>query len=121
MHNNKLLPCPFCGGEVRTYQSRYKKNGVEGRNWFAICNNCKINYPATLDKIAKTEDEAIKLWNTRKPMEQIIEQLEKRCASFDCRLCRHYGDGTGMCNEDCTDAFVQDMFDIIKKEGVYSE
>ena len=66
MESNKLLPCPFCGGEVGW------KNGS------ITCDRCdlKFRYFST----GLTE----KRWNTRKPMERIVEQLEEeRKYSFE--------------------------------------
>lgn len=69
MSETKLKPCPFCGGEAR----------IEHLPWCfdsaVICNNC----------YARITDEpllAIKAWNTRKPMDNIVSELEKESDFF---------------------------------------
>lgn len=67
MSETKLLNCPFCGGEAKT-------SFVFGRAGI-VCTNCDANIRMYLD--ASTED-AIKAWNTRKPVEDVLERLEKK-------------------------------------------
>ena len=71
MSEIKLLPCPFCG---RKAELRYNKDGFV----YILCANdgCYARTDGCLN-----ENEASRLWNTRKPMERIIERLEeeKRC------------------------------------------
>lgn len=58
---SELKRCPCCGGEA-TLCNYY----------FVQCKKCGIS---TLTFI--TKEEAIKAWNTRKPMENIAERLEE--------------------------------------------
>lgn len=52
--NEKLNPCPFCGGEaILATKNMY---GIS----FIFCNHCGIEQPSY-----KTEEEAINAWNTR--------------------------------------------------------
>lgn len=103
---NKLLPCPFCGGEAKYIED---KDFFVSR--FVTCTKCGIETRRNYLR----KDLAINAWNTRKPMERIIERLEERRAVFDCRVCRHFDKGDGSeCNEDCTDALIDDLFDIVK-------
>lgn len=72
MQNDKLLPCPFCGGEAIKVPF----------TWACISDECTIE--CTMCGARTTvlhEEDAIKQWNTRKPMERIVEQLEnhKNC------------------------------------------
>lgn len=73
MSETKLLPCPFCGGEADLvkYIGKLdcKKFAVECRNIECPTLPCTEWY---LDK-----EEAIKAWNTRKPMDDIVARLEK--------------------------------------------
>lgn len=75
MSDTKLFPCPFCGGEAEFIMTGYV--GIFGsmfnscQDGYVICKQCGIKQP-TLSKI-----DAIKSWNTRKPMERIVEQLER--------------------------------------------
>lgn len=58
MSEIKLLPCPFCGGEALECKTK------------VICSKC------TCTVYGRNIDIARKLWNTRKPLERIIEKLE---------------------------------------------
>lgn len=68
MSDKKLLPCPFCGGEARF--------STEDGNWI----NCK-SCGAETDYFEQRE-EAIKAWNTRVPMQKIVERLEEEVNSW---------------------------------------
>ena len=63
----KLLPCPFCGGEAKLSKS--------GSYAVVSCLNSSCNGNACCYKYDSPQ-EAIEHWNTRKPMERIIEKLE---------------------------------------------
>lgn len=61
---DKLLNCPFCGGEAETeWHHGY---------WGVRCQSCYVE--VTADGM----NDAIEVWNTRKPMDRIVEQLERR-------------------------------------------
>ena len=60
---NKLLPCPFCGGEAEW--------GHKDKNWIR-CKKCSCE-----SLYYENKDDAIKFWNTRKPIERIVERLEE--------------------------------------------
>ena len=57
---DKLKPCPFCGGEVGWKSGRI------------VCDKCDLNFKYHNSSFELTN----KAWNTRKPMERIMEQLE---------------------------------------------
>lgn len=65
---SKLKPCPFCGGEAAIYN--YEKM-LTGQYKMVECKKCHC----TSEKFKKVED-AIAAWNTRKPIQTIVEQLE---------------------------------------------
>lgn len=44
---------------------------------YVQCNYCKAS-----TKLYFTEKEAIKAWNTRKPMERILERLEEKAKEY---------------------------------------
>ena len=74
---SKLKPCPFCGGEAAIYN--YEKM-LTGQYKMVECKKCHC----TSEKFKKVED-AIAAWNTRKPMENIVKQLENHIRY--CELC----------------------------------
>ena len=75
MNDKKLLPCPFCGGEAFF--------ATEGGNWIA-CKLCG----AETDYFERAK-EAINAWNTRKPMERIVERLEQQAEQYHRREKEH--------------------------------
>ena len=71
--SDKLLPCPFCGGEAYKYRSGFQFSLCE-----IICKDCGCR----TERMAV--EDAIAAWNTRKPMERIVERLEElREAEYD--------------------------------------
>lgn len=53
-------------------------------------------------------------------VEKVVAELEKRRSSFGCESCKHFYNGKDKCNEDCTDALIDDLFDIVKR-AVWNE
>ena len=66
MSETKLLPCPFCGGEAEL-----DCDNIFG-NWFVRCTKCFCKTPKHA-----TEFFAKVCWNTRKPVERILERLKE--------------------------------------------
>lgn len=63
--SDKLLPCPFCKEELEIVgNGHYYAHKINGCILKHLCFECD-------------DVEAIKLWNTRKPMERIEERLEE--------------------------------------------
>lgn len=60
---DKLKQCPFCGGEADTEWHH---------GYFGV--RCKSCYA---EVTADGMNDAIELWNTRKSMDRIVEQLEE--------------------------------------------
>lgn len=50
--------------------------------------------------------------------DKVVEQIEHRRASFDCKLCKYNDDEKTICNEDCSDALIDDLIKIVKEGGV---
>lgn len=68
---DRLKPCPFCGGDnVGIWENRAPAS--KDFRYSANCYDCHISLG-----FEKTKEEAIEKWNTRKPMDRIVERLEK--------------------------------------------
>ena len=72
MSEIKLLPCPFCGGETKVSNL--------GFNQYLI--SCKDCWAETIPTTG-LENTIIK-WNTRKPMQEIVERLEEMKPDIEC-------------------------------------
>lgn len=66
---DRLKPCPFCGGEAG-YTNAQLPNGTEV--YYIECLECGAS-----SAVYGTAEKACREWNTRKPMDRIVEQLEK--------------------------------------------
>lgn len=51
-------------------------------------------------------------------VDKVIEQMEQREANFDCRSCKHNDGENTICSEDCSDALIDDLLEIVKGGGV---
>lgn len=82
--SDKLLMCPFCGGEAEFYSYEAERDiydsdtlGYVDTEYFTkygvSCTGCNC-----LMAEYYSEEEVIKAWNTRKPMEMIVERLEEK-------------------------------------------
>ena len=86
MQNDKRLPCPFCAGEARVVYAIHDYN-----MWGVYCDDCGANVETNEVAEADTAENAVRLWNTRKSMERIVEQLEGKIKeltdiSSQCKL-----------------------------------
>lgn len=70
MSEIKLLKCPFCGGEAKVL--RFPKCE---RKYVVICENEECM--ASVGVYSLTKEASIDKWNTRKPMQEIVEKLEE--------------------------------------------
>ena len=85
----ELKPCPFCGGEAKYM------NITEGIfiSRFVTCTKCGIETKRNYFR----RGEAIKAWNTRKPMEAVVAELNETGRKFcenvgcskECENCEH--------------------------------
>lgn len=69
MQNDKLLPCPFCGGKAEW--------GTVLKTWI-VCTSCGFETP-----YSKDTENTVRLWNIRKPMERIVETLKSELILAD--------------------------------------
>lgn len=51
-------------------------------------------------------------------VDKVVEQIEHRRANFDCKLCKYNDDEKTICSEDCSDALIDDLLEIVKGGGV---
>ena len=61
---SELKKCPFCGGEAEI--------SLLLGNYGVTCTHCM---GAIFPGVGVTVEDAIKAWNTRKPMQNIVERL----------------------------------------------
>jgi Lar family restriction alleviation protein len=117
--NKELKPCPFCGGEATLYdyeESRdiYDKEtlGYVDTEYFTKYGvDCEFCGCIVADR--NSEAEAIEAWNTRKPIDNIVEQLEKSSWWTPPTY-----DEDGYCNDDSEDVVELDTaIEIVKGGG----
>ena len=104
---DKLKRCPLCGGEARFFQMGITKNIRLG---YVKCTECGLR----LEQENCTEDFATAQWNTRKPMDRIVERLEKLRTCDDFGTCNHCQ--YRWCSMELLSA--DDAIKIVKEEGV---
>ena len=65
---SKLMPCPFCGGEVRIVDFGHKLTRPSHNHPYSVyCGYCELLYGYDVDYggIFDTEEEAAEYWNGR--------------------------------------------------------
>ena len=72
----KLKPCPFCGHEVKVggpedWKPTFYDPDSGGEPYYFYCE-CGLNFWTNCYEY----EDAVKTWNTRKPMDKVVEQLE---------------------------------------------
>jgi hypothetical protein len=78
MVSDKLLTCAICDSEVYMGTEDYNDEVVN----VIECNCCGLKFYGSNDLITKRE--LIKEWNTRKPIERIVKQLEQKDDDCGC-------------------------------------
>ena len=66
---NSLLNCPFCDGEAKLFSNG---GGIDICYHWIYCKECGCKQPPSIHKEA-----VINAWNTRKPVDDVVEALEK--------------------------------------------
>jgi Lar family restriction alleviation protein len=88
MSELKLLPCPFCGGEDIGYSVKTTGRWERKYHVAMYCKDCNCygkrvlvtpteNTRYDVERNEEYKKLAIKDWNTRKPMANIVEKLEE--------------------------------------------
>lgn len=103
---DKLKPCPFCGGEARVNE-RYRGGTANRKMYWISCSACGISQQHDNTSGYRYQSKAIDRWNTRKPIDKVIEQLEKASCYIE--------DGCGHAGHL---VFTDDAIEIVKKGGV---
>ena len=97
----QLKKCPFCGGEAYEYRS-----GLQFSLCEIVCKDCGCR----TERMAVAD--AYAAWNTRKPMERIVERLEDNSTWTDPTY-----DMDGYSNEDETEVInLQTAIQIVREE-----
>ena len=74
---SELKCCPFCGGEAEVAYSNDNHKQPYIRCKFGVMENPKCPASNMYQWQFRSLDEAIKSWNTRTPMANIVEKLEE--------------------------------------------
>ena len=104
MNDKRLLPCPFCGGRIvrNIMRASYEHDRTE----------CLLKGHVIPEKY-------FPLWNTRKPMERIVERLDSECKKH-CDATRTYigsdENDLGLRHLSKANAFCK-AIEIVKDEG----
>ena len=74
--NKELKPCPFCGGEavinvIEPHEHVVVNLPPYPGGAFIECTGCACAMSG------QSEEEVIEAWNTRKPMDKVVERLEE--------------------------------------------
>lgn len=68
---DRLREYPFCGGEAVIIEANRPYGPI---TYFVTCVDCGIETA----RISRTKEKVIEIWNTRNPMDRIVEPLEER-------------------------------------------
>lgn len=72
MNEQKLLPCPFCGGEAFIWQTN-KATYIQCEKWNTSDDNGHL-----VQVSAKTRDEAVAKWQGRFVMREALKEARNR-------------------------------------------
>lgn len=113
---DKLKPCPFCGKEATTSEEEYIKGRIKklprGVGWIG-CQRCRVFMDYVHGDRGKRL--AIEAWNTRKPIDKVVKQLEELQELGHRNEC---AGGEAACPvTNCEEHYIQLVIEIIKKGG----
>ena len=67
----ELRKCPFCGGEAEVVKAHSNASEFP---YVVVCKNDLCN--ASVGRFSASREKAIEAWNTRKPIEAVVAELE---------------------------------------------
>lgn len=89
---NKLLPCPFCGGEAKLWSHHYEEEDLT--LWQVRCNRDLLGKKCYMNDsfvTFGTEEEAIESWNRRVERTCVMEKVflyDDECVEgIECSEC----------------------------------
>ena len=95
---SELLNCPFCGGEIKqmfmneeTFTDCVWDESIGNVSTWFKCYKCDSEF--FHDEPIDTPEKQAEWWNTRIPMQNIVEQLEKELQLFAYGFCEEYFSG----------------------------
>ena len=103
---SELKRCPICDKEVEITKDNLMDFHV------IECNICKILM------YSRNKEELINKWNTRKPMDRIVERLEHLLKNFG-EHCENQGEECT--HKSCSDCVLSHGIEIVKEEGGMNE
>ena len=128
MSTDIIKRCPICNEEVKlmflnceTFEDNVWDESIGNvATWFK-CYGCDSEF--FHDEPIDTPEKQIEWWNTRKPLERIVERLEERTEYF--KDCTKYGNETEEQEERSYSTMmmyevaclVDDLIEIVKEEG----
>lgn len=83
MSDERIKPCPFCGGEAEIKWVPWTEIGKSSGAYVLNVNHSPQCFIRNADGLIdgrmtdSCKERIIATWNTRKPMERIVERLEK--------------------------------------------
>ena len=78
--SKELKCCPFCGGEARLCSFHSQTIETYEEYWVKCKNDC------CQTKNFRLKEKAIEQWNTRKPIDRIVAELEQYATSPICKM-----------------------------------
>ena len=115
MSEIKLLPCPFCDGEAEIITEK-SRVGQVGRVECVKCS-CKKTVLKAPNYEGDIEKDITDSWNTRKPMERIVERLEEEKSKFAYVYNLDYDKGHINDYADTMQEGIEVAIEIVKEEG----
>ena len=110
MSEIKLLRCPFCGGEAELLKGQCEIDN------YVMCLECRSK-----TKLYNTKASAIKAWNTRKPMQNIVERLEEYRDDFMNDVYEELREDADNCRANRIIDRFDEVTEILKEEGGMNE